>query len=55
LLRNLKGRPFSIGESSEGQNFSFSALVVLEFEFDEWNISISYDNGPPTSMEILAL
>jgi hypothetical protein len=47
LLRNLEGRPFSIGESSEGQKFSFPALVVLEFEFDEGDTSISYDNGPP--------
>jgi hypothetical protein len=28
LLRNLEGRWDSLGESSEGQNFSFPALVV---------------------------
>jgi hypothetical protein len=55
LLRNLEERPFSIGELSEGQFFSFPALVMPEFEFDEGDTFISYDNGPPIPMEILAL
>jgi hypothetical protein len=47
LLQNLEGRPFNIGESSEEHNFSFPALVVLEFEFDDGDTSINYDNGTP--------
>jgi hypothetical protein len=46
LLRTLEGRLVSIGESSEGQNFSFPTLVVPEHEFEEGDTSISYDNGP---------
>jgi hypothetical protein len=47
LLRILEGRPVSIGEPSEGQNFSFPALVVLEHEFEEGDTSINYNNGLP--------
>jgi hypothetical protein len=47
LLRIVERRWISIGESSEEQNFSFLALVVPEFEFEEGDTSISYDNGPP--------
>ena len=51
LLQNLEGRPFSIGESSEGQNFSFPALVLPKFEFDDGDTSINYDKliMPPPS------
>jgi hypothetical protein len=35
LLRNLEGRRVSLGKSSKDQNFSFPALVVPEFDFDE--------------------
>jgi hypothetical protein len=45
LLRTVEGRRVCVGESSEGQNFSFPALIVPEFEFEEGDTSISYDNG----------
>jgi hypothetical protein len=47
LLRTIEGRWVSVGESSEGQNFSFPTLIVPKFEFEERNTSISYDNRPP--------
>jgi hypothetical protein len=51
LLQIIEGRRVSVGESSEGHNFSFPALVVPEFEFEEGDTSISYDNGPPSLLE----
>jgi hypothetical protein len=47
LLRTVEGRWVSVGESNEGQNFSFPALVVPEFEFEKGDTSITYDNAPP--------
>jgi hypothetical protein len=47
LLQIVEGRRVSIGESSEGQNFSFPTLIMPEFEFEEEDTSISYDNRPP--------
>jgi hypothetical protein len=55
LLRNLEGRRVSLGESSEGQNFSFPALVVPEYEFDEEETSVSHKEAPPTLLEIPVL
>jgi hypothetical protein len=55
LLRNLEGRRVSLGESSEGQNFSFPTLVVPEYDFDEEETSVGHEEGPPTFLGIAAL
>jgi hypothetical protein len=52
LLQIVEGRRVSVGKSSEGQNFSFPALVVPEFEFEEGDTSISYDNGHPALKQV---
>jgi hypothetical protein len=49
LLQSVEGRRVSVGESSEGQNFSFPALIVPDFEFEKEDTSISYDNCPSRS------
>jgi hypothetical protein len=48
LLRNLEGSRVSLRESNEGQFFSFPALVVPEYDFDEEETSVGYKEGPPT-------
>jgi hypothetical protein len=50
LLRNLEGRRVSLGESNEGQNFSFPALIVPEYDFDEEEISVGHEEGPPSTL-----
>jgi hypothetical protein len=45
-LRNLEGRRVSLGESSEGQNFSFPALVMPEYDFDEEETSVGQEEAP---------
>lgn len=52
MLRTVEGRRVNIGESSEEQNFSFPALRVSEFEFDEGDTSIGHDDHPPALKEV---
>jgi hypothetical protein len=47
LLRNLEGRRVSLGESNEGQNFSFPTLVVPKYDFDEEETFVGHEEGPP--------
>jgi hypothetical protein len=55
LLINLEEKWVSLGESSEGHNFSFPALAVPEYDFDEEETSVGHEEGPPTLLGIAAL
>jgi hypothetical protein len=46
VVRNVEGGRSSTVESSEGQNFSFPAIVQLGSEFEEDGISNDGSSGP---------
>ena len=50
-VRTLEGTSTSIGQSSEGQNFSFPAVVASQFEFEDEVMPSNHSNSVPNTLE----